>query len=440
MSTIRDEKHRRLDELSVRASRAFVDSGLHGTAAEVVIALDLSPAMAPLFANGFVQELTTALLALAMKFDDNGRVPLWTFSEEAFHVGEIRQQDYRGWVDRNVPAPRMVPGIGIMPTRFAPLIDAVARRYFPAEWEAAPTQRRVGDKLKRTVLEYATVNEPRPCPVFVLVVTSGDCDDLLETTKLLRKSSWLPIFWQFAGVDTSHGKNPGDFRFLKGIDKLSDSWVDNCGFFLPQVDPLPEDESAPTKSGLVKRVRFELGEENLYAGLLNEFPRYLAHERVAPMLLAPAPTEQPGSDTGDRLDGLLMALPDKEAARREKERLEREQRRVERAALAAAELERAAAWPRIKAQAEAEVPVESEAEEPIIRQRGDGPRRVHQETRPYQPEDGPVPRIPTRRPTVSFSTFEAAPEPEEDENTVETAAERLARIRARRNARKTSPS
>lgn len=445
MSTIRDEKYRRLDELSVRASRAFVDSGLHGIAAEVVLAIDVSEGMAPLFANGFVQDLTTALLALAMKFDDNGRVPLWTFSQEALPIGEIRQQDHRGWVDRHVPAPRAGEG-GAKATRFAPLIDGIGRRHFPAEWDRPPTQKRVGDKLKRTVLEHVGVDEPRPCPVFVIVVTSGDCDDVIETTKLLRRSSWLPVFWQFAGVSPKSEGAGAAFRFLKGIDKLTDTFVDNCGFFMPAIEPLATGAGGreEARSGLVRRARFELNEQNLFNGLLNEFPRYLAHERVAPMLQA-SPDEEPRSDTGDRLEGLIMALPDKEAARRERERLEREQRRAMRAQLVEHEIERAASWPKIRHEAELE-----EGEDPakspplpVVRHRGDGPRRVQPDTRPYQPEDGPAPALPPRHPTMSFGAVEPDPVDEasaEDEDlTVETAAERLARIRARRNARRTGP-
>lgn len=432
MSTIRDEKHRRLDELSVRASRAFVDSGLHGNTAEVVLALDVSESMAPLYANGFVGELTTALLALAMKFDDNGRVPVWTFGQDAVHVGELKAQDHRGWVDRGVKVESCAA------PRLGPLIDAVGRRYFPAEWDAPPTSQKVGGKLKRTVVGYSSVVEPRACPVFVIAVTAGKNDDGLEATRLLRKASFLPVFWQFAGV------GGGDLRFLKGIDKLTETWVDNCGFFVPEVDPLPEPVQL---GGLVRRPRFHLDEERLYGGLLNELPRWLEHDKVRPMLVAETPVVH---DTHDELDGLLK-LPGKEEARREKERLEREERRKKRAEEAELEVSRADAWPTIKPASEQEAEGAQElAGSPAdpdhhLKEREPG-RRHTPDTRPYRPEDGPAPRQ-KRRATVAF---EAAPAMdvggqaeaagESDELTVETAAERLLRIRARRNARKTNPA
>lgn len=424
MSTIRDERHRRLDELSVRAARAYVDSGLHGTAAEVVLALDVSDAMLAHYTSGLMNELTTALLALAMKFDDNGRVPVWAFGLDATHVGEIKKNDHRGWTDRELR-----PG-GAPKPRLGPLIDAVGRRYFPLEWDEPPRRVQTGGKLKRVQLEHATVREPRPCPVFVIAVTSGACDDALEATQLLRKASHLPIFWQFAGVGDD------DFRFLKGFNTLAETWVDACGFFIPEigvVDPRTAPKAGP--SGLVRRPRFDIDEERLYTGLLNELPRWLDHERVKAMLIPPA---QPDDDTADDLDGLVLALPEKELARRERERLEREERRKRRAAEAEAELSRAESWPTIRAEAELEEPDAPDELVPEAQARERDGRRKMPDTRPYQPDDGPRPET-KRRATVAFdaSALSAPAEDAErdDENTVETATERLARIRARRNAR-----
>ncbi|MBL8787509.1 MAG: VWA domain-containing protein [Deltaproteobacteria bacterium] len=396
---------------------------MHGVEAEVVLVIDASPRMAPLYANGVVQALSTALLALAMKFDDDGVVPIWSFADEARHLGEIKSTDHAGWIARHVPLPRQAAA-DPAPTRYAPFIDAIGRRYFPNEWSAPGKARQVGDRLKRTVIDYPGVEELRTCPVFVVIVTSGDCDDSLETTKLLRRASHLPIFWQFAGI-----RAPGDsgaFRFLRGVDKLTDTHVDGCGFFEPEA----LDDA-----------------ERLFNGLLNELPRWMDDPKVRAMLVQP-PAE---TDASDGLDALLMGLPAREAARREKERLERIRRREMRQQVATLEVEQAAAWPRIRAEAEAD-PVEGEDTEPEAeaaprRERAESPpRRVQLGTRPYNAGDGIAPALPPRRPTVSFSNLSAedAPPPsavdDDDEQTVETAAERLARIRARRTARKTNPS
>ena len=216
------------------------------------------------------------------------------------------------------------------------------------------------------------------------------------------------MFWQFAGLSASEGEDR--FRFLHGIDKLTDTHVDCCGFFEPG----------------------DIGDtEGLYRGLLNELPRWHRTPQVQAMLV---PSEAP-EDQEEGALALLMTLPPLEAAKRDRARLERERRRNERANMAAAEVEQAEAWPMIRASAE-----NPEEDEPVVRARTDpGPKRVQLGTRPYMPSDGAAPRLPPRRPTVSFAAFiEPTPEPtsaEEDESTVETAIERLARIRARRSAR-----
>jgi len=411
MATIQDRKHRRLEELTVSASRAFVESGLHGIAAEVVVALDTSPRMGPLYANGVVQELASALLALAMKFDDDGVVPVWSFDDEERHLGEIKQKDYTGWVRKHVPTPAvMPPGEATPAARYAPLIDAIGRRYFPSEWSQKGTSRQVGDKLKRSVVTYPGVSEPRVCPVFVVVVTGGDCADPVETTKLLRRASFLPIFWQFAGIYSTGAHDEG-LQFLRGIDKLPDVNCDSAGLFEPG-DPGDVDE--------------------LYHGLLNELPEWL----VLPQVKAMVQQSGPAPAVDDGLDAVLMTLPPNEAAKRERARAERERRRQERANMATLELEQASAWPTIRTSSE----IESAGDDPVVRARGDAPQRLQMGTRPYKPDDGVAPVLPPRRPTVSFAALiePASTVESDDENTVETALERLARIRARRNSRKSN--
>jgi len=453
VTTIQHPRSKELEALSVKASRAFVDEGLHGIEAEVVVVLDVSPRMAPLYADGTVQQLLTALLALAMKFDDDGVVPVWTYADEARLVGKIRRDDYVSWVDKNLQPPALLrPGMKLPPSRFAPFIDAIAQRYFPREWATPPTTRQVGERLKRTVHEYASLIEPRHSPIFVIVVTSGDCDDPMETSKLLRRASHLPIFWQFAALATTEGQVP-EYRFLRGLDRLTDTHVDACGFFEAEEFRDPE---------------------ALFRGLLGEFHGYVAHDLVRKMLIPPAAPESLPDDSGERLVQEVLSLPAQEVAKRERARLERERRRAERERQSAAELARAPAWPRINTEAqdlpepepEPEAAAAPEPEAPPAPRPRATPTtrpqpRVKRETMPYNPSAieepppaAPPPRRPQPRPDTATRTFQRVPtplpsvpepamvvdaeDPDDVEDTVETPAQRLMRIRARREARKHS--
>jgi len=463
VTTLKPARNKELEALSIKASRVFVEAGLHGIEAEVVVVLDVSPRMTPLYADGSLQRLVTSLLALAMKFDDDGVVPVWTFADEARLVGKMRRDDFVSWVEKNLqPPPLLTPGMRLPPSRYAPFIDAIAQRYFPREWATAPVTRQVGDRLKRTVHEYAKLIEPRESPVFVIVVTSGDCDDPMETSKMLRRASHLPIFWQFAAVAPTDGEAP-EFRFLRGLDKLNDTHVDCAGFFF--ADDFHD-------------------AERLFEGLLGEFQRYVEHPRVRQMVFAPPPSVA-AEDSSDRVAQEVLKLPPAEQARREKARLDRERRRIEREQAAAEELARAHAWPQTSPGAEhpepaehaerAAHPGEPAPSEPAASRPGPTTRpnpQMKRETLPYQPQAtraSPAPASsassapasstpatpaakrpqppPRNNPTLTYEAV-AMPsdgsvvlegfDPEDSEDTVETAAERLARIRARREQRKGS--
>lgn len=413
MTTLQHRRKSELEALSVKAARAFVESGLHGIEAEVVLVLDHSPRMAPLYGDGSLQRLVSSLVALAMKFDDDGVVPVWTFSDEARDAGKIHKSDALEWVAKNVTAPPEArPGMRLPATRYAPFIDAIGQRYFPTEWAQAPTVRLVGDKLKRQVYDYPALAAPRPCPLLVVVVTSGDCEDAMETTRQLRRASRLPIFWQFAAVDPNPAA-PAEFRFLRGIDKLTETHVDSCGFFIAS----------------------DFEAEDLFRGLLGEFEQYLERPAARAMLVEPAAAAT--SDTNERLANDLLSLPEREAQKREALRLERARRRAEREQEDLAAAAHALAYPKVAPAAALDLDDDADDEQTgaaVLK------KSVKRETLPYGEAVAGKPVL--RRPaTRAFDRHPDPPVPatsDADEDTVETPAERLQRIRARREARRSS--
>ncbi|MCA9515627.1 MAG: VWA domain-containing protein, partial [Myxococcales bacterium] len=293
--------------LSLLATHIFVESGLHGIDAEVVLALDVSRPMAPLYISGMLRELVENLFALSLCFDDDGVVPGWAFSDDADPLAPLTRENIAGWMDREITSH---PGRFRTDCSYAPVLEAICRKYFPQEWALPEVERKVGGALKRTVREYPSLIDQRPFPIFVMVVTGGDCNDPTETLRVIQRASHLPIFFQFAGISPPGIPAP-EFAFLRRLDRLPDRYVDNCGFFEPR------DFREPRQ---------------LFVGLLNEFPSYLEHERVVAMLLPP--DEDPPMPLESRaLERELAEPPEAELARREAERLARLARRRERAAL-----------------------------------------------------------------------------------------------------------
>jgi|GEM_PF-839684 len=377
MSTVHHADHERLRRLSISATRAFVESGLRGMDAEVVVALDTSRTMAPMYLSGGIQQLVESLLALALGFDDDGVVPTWVFGgHEATLAGTLDREEFAGWVARNVDhAPHQLSEA----CHYAPLVAGIVRRYFPIEASRPITERKVGGALKKTIREYPKLIDPRPFPIFVIVVTGGECADPTETIQQIRRASQLPIFFQFAGISPAGIPKP-EFAFLERLDRLSGRWVDNCGFFAPRdfTDP-----------------------RELFGGLLNEFPSYLELARVQEMLIPPpdeveAPSRPPTAVTmaipDDVDDDVVLTGPsDEEILRRERERAERQRRRLMRARAESAGLptDRDVARPRVR---------------PPAAPPGPEPPPVRAHAQPARPEVSRPPALTPSRPPRTAGT------------------------------------
>lgn len=161
--------------------------------ARVVLVLDMSGSMEPLYNNGTVQTVVDRILPLANKFDDNQSMEVYLFANRCTEIDAATPNNFFDYVNKVA-----IPNISWGGTSYAPVMKKIVDRY--------------------------GINDTSTDPTFVIFITDGDNDDHSETTKIVKDAAKYNIFWKFIGI--------GDalFNFLKKLDTLSGRVVDNANF------------------------------------------------------------------------------------------------------------------------------------------------------------------------------------------------------------------
>lgn len=160
--------------------------------ARVAVAMDYSGSMSGMFRNGAVQDVITRLLPIALKFDDNGELESWLFSEGHERLAPVTASNYEGYVRNVMMRARMNMG----GTNYAPALKDIVKCY------------------KNTSV-----------PAFIMFITDGDNWDEYETNAIIRELSNYNMFVQFVGIG-----NGCSFSYLRELDNLSGRKHDNTGF------------------------------------------------------------------------------------------------------------------------------------------------------------------------------------------------------------------
>ena len=200
---------------------------LETTVARVGLVLDISGSMSQRFKNGTVQEIVNKTLPLAVQFDDDGELDFWYYGTTARRMKSVNLDNYT---------------------------EAV-----PADWKRLMMELG-GRNNEPTVLKMVVdAYKNTKVPAYVLFITDGGVNHKKEIQNIITEASHLPIFWQFVGVG---GQNYG---ILEKLDTMTGRYVDNAGFFA--LDDFKK-----------------VSNEELYARLLEEFPKWLEDIRKKGMI------------------------------------------------------------------------------------------------------------------------------------------------------------
>ena len=186
--------------------------------ARVGLVMDISGSMTARFKNGTVQEIVKKTLPLAVQFDDDGELDCWYYGTTARRMDSVNLDNYTKAV--------------------------------PKEWKQLMLE--LGGCNNEPVVLKMVLDTYRDTklPVYVLFITDGGVSKKSEIQKIITEASKLPIFWQFVGVGGS------GYGILEKLDSMKGRYVDNAGFFA--LDDFKK-----------------VSNEELYARLLEEFPKWL---------------------------------------------------------------------------------------------------------------------------------------------------------------------
>lgn len=188
--------------------------------ARVGTAWDYSGSMDSLYLRGEVQKAITRLLPIALRFDDNGELESWLFSNSSKKLDSVTIKNYSDYVNRVM----LQSGMYMGGTKYTPVL--------------------------KKIVEYYKDKHPSTVPAFVIFVTDGENSDQNETNEIIRELSYYNIFIQFVGIGQER------FLYLRELDNLSGRKSDNTGFIA--VDDMNK-----------------MSDEELYTELLRQYKDWL---------------------------------------------------------------------------------------------------------------------------------------------------------------------
>jgi hypothetical protein len=213
----------------------------------VGLALDISGSAQGLYNDGTIQEAVNRLQAIALKFDDNGELDMWTFSSGGTPFNRLQTAtaaDYDGYVKRQILENRNISKWNA--TEYAPVLEDMINFWFPGTTKNSKplteSKGMFGGLFgKKTAPAPAAAPTAVGLPAMGLLVTDGANQDRSATAAVLKAAVNTNVYWQMIGV--------GPASYFEFIEEQAD--------LLPNV-------------GFVNLSSLSMSDEQLYAALIAE--------------------------------------------------------------------------------------------------------------------------------------------------------------------------
>ncbi|MEV6065828.1 VWA domain-containing protein [Nocardia sp. NPDC052001] len=230
--------------LSLRKEQVAVSLAKHGVQqlnARVILVLDASGSMTPLYDKQLVHRVVERMAAVAAQLDDNGAMQAWTFASNPARLPDLTIADMPQWISLHVRCGQL--------SLFGGRKRGRTLQPGQVDMKAVGIQNEE-QKVIAEVRNYVRA-EPQHGPTLVLFFSDGGVYKNREIEQELRAAVEEPIFWQFVGLGTRSG-----YGVLERLDTMAGRRVDNVGFFaVDDIDQITDPE--------------------LYDRLLTEFPAWI---------------------------------------------------------------------------------------------------------------------------------------------------------------------
>lgn len=215
----------------------------------VGLALDVSGSAQGLYNSGIIQKTVDRLIAVAMKFDDNGELDMWSFTTGFDRLDSASAADEGSFVQEKLLEADITLWGG---TEYGPVLEDMVDFWFPGSNRSATAilteaKKKSGGFFgglfgKKDAVAAAPATpvagtdahgQSIGLPAMGLLITDGENSDRAHAAQVLAASANVNVYWQLIGVGPAH-----HFKFLEEqADKL-----DNVGFVnLSSLDISDED-------------------------------------------------------------------------------------------------------------------------------------------------------------------------------------------------------
>lgn len=194
------EKAPHLVSLAKKATVSLVKHNLESVKARVAFVLDASGSMSKSFSKGYVQAVLDRIAVLAVQFDDDGTMDVWSFGKEYKKYPDVTLTNLDGYIES---------------------LQSSGHR---SRGEVLAGLGGVNNEppVMNNIIDYFSHSE---LPAYVIFITDGGIDKTRQIKEAIRRSAHYPIFWKFVGLGGHH------YGILASLDNITDRVVDNTHFF-----------------------------------------------------------------------------------------------------------------------------------------------------------------------------------------------------------------